>query len=67
LNFTLTTAAGDIDLLGEMIGVGGYEDLRTGINSAVSLETLRELIAEFFGVGPTTRRAANDSVLTTLD
>ncbi len=27
LNFTLTTAAGDIDLLGEITGGGGYEDL----------------------------------------
>jgi hypothetical protein len=27
LNFTLTTAAGDIDLLGEVIGGGRYEDL----------------------------------------
>ena len=27
LNFTLTTAVGDIDLLGEVIGGGGYEDL----------------------------------------
>ena len=28
LNFTLTTAAGDIDLLGEVTGGGSYEDLR---------------------------------------
>lgn len=27
LNFTLTTDAGDIDLLGELVGGGGYEDL----------------------------------------
>ncbi len=27
LNFTLTTAIGDIDLLGEIVGGGGYEDL----------------------------------------
>ena len=27
LNFTLTTKAGDIDLLGEIIGGGAYEDL----------------------------------------
>ena len=27
LNFTLTTALGDIDLLGEITGGGGYEDL----------------------------------------
>jgi hypothetical protein len=27
LNFTLTTSAGDIDLLGEIIGAGGYEAL----------------------------------------
>jgi hypothetical protein len=27
LNFTLTTTAGDIDLLGEIVGGGGYEDL----------------------------------------
>lgn len=28
LNFTLTTALGDLDLLGEIVGGGGYEDLR---------------------------------------
>ena len=28
LNFTLTTAAGDIDLLGEVTGGGSYEDLK---------------------------------------
>jgi hypothetical protein len=28
LNFTLTTAIGDIDLLGEITGGGGYDDLR---------------------------------------
>ena len=27
LNFTLTTAVGDVDLLGEIIGGGGYADL----------------------------------------
>jgi hypothetical protein len=27
LNFTLTTAAGDIDLLGEIVGGGGFTDL----------------------------------------
>jgi hypothetical protein len=27
LNFRLTTSAGDIDLLGEIIGAGGYEAL----------------------------------------
>lgn len=28
LNFTLTTALGDLDLLGEIIGGGGYDDLK---------------------------------------
>ena len=28
LNFTLTTSAGDIDFLGEVVGGGRYEDLR---------------------------------------
>jgi hypothetical protein len=28
LNFTLTTTLGDLDLLGELTGGGGYEDLR---------------------------------------
>lgn len=28
LNFTLTTALGDLDLLGEIVGGGGYEQLR---------------------------------------
>ena len=28
LNFTLTTSAGDIDILGEIVGGGSYEDLR---------------------------------------
>lgn len=27
LNFTLTTSVGDIDLLGDLVGGGGYEDL----------------------------------------
>jgi predicted nucleotidyltransferase len=27
LNFTLTTSLGDLDLLGEIVGGGGYEDL----------------------------------------
>lgn len=30
LNFTLTTALGEIDFLGEMVGGGTYEDLRPG-------------------------------------
>ena len=30
LNFTLTTTLGDLDLLGEITGGGGYEDLRSG-------------------------------------
>lgn len=29
LNFTLTTTLGDIDLLGEIVGGGGYDDLST--------------------------------------
>jgi hypothetical protein len=35
LNFTLTTAAGDLDLLGEVSGVGGYEEAS---RTAVTLE-----------------------------
>jgi len=30
LNFTLTTSLGDIDLLGEIPGGGGYRDLKSG-------------------------------------
>ena len=30
LNFTLTTEAGDLDLLGEITGVGGYDQLTLG-------------------------------------
>jgi hypothetical protein len=30
LNFTLTTSAGDLDLLGEVTGVGGYEQCMIG-------------------------------------
>lgn len=33
LNFTLTTTLGDIDLLGEITGGGGYEDLLTSSSS----------------------------------
>ena len=29
LNFTLTTTSGDIDLLGEIVGGGSYQDLRS--------------------------------------
>lgn len=35
LNFTLESAAGDIDLFGEVTGVGGYEDLS---REAIELE-----------------------------
>jgi len=35
LNFTLTTKAGDIDLLGEIIGGGAYEDLAPHTITAV--------------------------------
>ena len=38
LNFTLTTSAGDIDLLGEIAGVGGYDAL-----------TGRTIVVEIFG------------------
>jgi hypothetical protein len=34
LNFTLTTALGDLDLLGELTGGGSYEDL---LNDTISL------------------------------
>lgn len=37
LNFTLVTTLGPLDLLGEMAGVGGYEDIRP---SAVEAEFL---------------------------
>lgn len=30
LNFTLTTTAGDVDLLGEIVGGGGYDELCPG-------------------------------------
>ena len=30
LNFTLTTTAGDVDLLGEIVGGGGYDELCSG-------------------------------------
>ena len=30
LNFTLVTSLGDIDLLGEIPGGGGYDDLKAG-------------------------------------
>ncbi len=35
LNFTLTTSAGDIDLLGEIVGAGGYEAL---IHNTIDVE-----------------------------
>jgi hypothetical protein len=44
-------------------GLENGSHLRTGINSASSLDVLRQLIIEFFGVGMQT----NDSVLTTID
>lgn len=33
LNFTLTVEAGDIDLLGEVTGVGGFQDIATDAES----------------------------------
>ena len=50
LNFTLTTRLGDLDLLGEVIGGGGYEDLlphtrRIGVfDTEVAVVTLPQLI-----------------------
>jgi hypothetical protein len=36
LNFTLTTDLGDLDLLGEMSGVGGYDQVRpNAVNKTV--------------------------------
>ena len=48
-------------------GLESGSHLRTGINSAASLDALRQLITEFFGVGLTTRLPTNDSVLSTPD
>jgi hypothetical protein len=51
LNFTLTTRLGDLDLLGEITGGGGYEDLveesdtATIFGSRVRCLALRRLIA----------------------
>jgi tRNA-dihydrouridine synthase B len=55
-------------------GLENGSHLRTGINSAPTLEVLRQLIVEFFGTGlptglttgPTTRLTTTDSVLTTI-
>jgi hypothetical protein len=44
LNFTLTSTAGDIDLLGEILGVGGYAAaLRLSVTMAVYDRTVRVL------------------------
>jgi predicted nucleotidyltransferase len=39
LNFTLTTTIGDIDLLGDIVGSGGYDDLVD-----------RTIVLEVFGI-----------------
>ena len=44
LNFTLTTTLGDIDLLGEITGGGGYEDLLPGSSSIPKIQ-IEELAA----------------------
>jgi len=50
LNFTLTTTAGDLDLLGEIAGGGGYEQLSTHaqlvsvFETDVAVVTLAQLI-----------------------
>jgi predicted nucleotidyltransferase len=50
LNFTLTTTAGDIDLLGEIAGGGRYEELAAGARTlrvfglGVEVVTLEQLI-----------------------
>ena len=52
-------------------GLENGSHLRTGINSAQSLETLRQLVTDFFGSGPTTGRATgftpSSSALTAID
>ena len=45
-------------------GLENGSHLRTGINSTPSLDELRRLIIEFFGVRADARLAANDSLLT---
>ena len=48
-------------------GLENGSHLRTGINSSPSLDELRRLITEFFGVGLTTGPAGRRSVLATTD
>jgi hypothetical protein len=39
LNFTLTTDLGDLDILGEITGVGGYEQVSAGASELVVGDT----------------------------
>jgi hypothetical protein len=45
LNFTLTTDLGDVDLLGEVTGVGGFAEVSAGA-SAVELGRIRARVME---------------------
>ena len=48
-------------------GLDNGSHLRTSINSASSLDALRQLITDFFGAGPTTRLTTHGRVLTAAD
>lgn len=49
LNFTLTTSAGDVDLLGEITGLGGYEQVKAA-SSPLSLYGRSVAVLELSGI-----------------
>jgi hypothetical protein len=49
LNFTLTTTMGDVDLLGEVSGIGGYQDVKAA-SSALPLYGRRIRVLDLAGL-----------------
>lgn len=56
LNFTLTSASGDIDLLGEITGVGGFPDARR-LSSVMSVYTRNVDVLDLDGLERAKRAA----------
>jgi predicted nucleotidyltransferase len=65
MNFTLTTDVGDIDLFGEVIGIGGYKDVK-GLSITVVLSGFQCAVLSLEGLIQSKRAAARPKDLLTL-
>ena len=65
MNFTLTTDGGDIDLFGEVIGIGGYKDVK-GLSITVVLSGFQCAVLSLEGLIQSKRAAARPKDLLTL-